>query len=724
MLQTTTYQYNKLGWLKSVTSPKGYTTSYYYDKNGNLLKTVNPDGGVMRFVFDFRNNITQKIMPTQYLSTADTAATFSAENIQNSASTAYTQTGHGYRYVYETNGALKSVTDPLNFTSSYTYDIYGNKTTETMPNGAIYGYTYNVMNLLETATFKETSPSTAVTLTSYAYDILANGNTTMTATQYFDAGNMAVTKTTFDYAGRAIRVDQPDVTHVSSQYNANGTLASLTDANGNTTYYAYDGLNRQIKQWSPVSTGAFSYSAITYDKSGRVLTKSQAVGTAPNGVIPAGSLITSAYTYNADGLLTQETTNGGAKTTYMYDNNGNMTEKRSYYDTSNYNREYYTYNNIDKPATLNIETQYRDIYGYADNTTSLALTTSLTYDKNGNTLTETDPNGITTTYTYDLMDRLLTTSRPGTDENNAPTTITTSQTYNWAGDILASTNELGKQTSYSYDQRGFLLKITDANNGVLYFTYDRAGRKTAEVSPKNYNSSLTISNMPRTEYTYDLMSRPLRETQIYKDDTGAWKTVVSSAYTYDNNGNVIKSQDALGYQGNYGTLYEYDMQNRVTKTKDPESQIAGLPYTSLTAYDGTGRATSSTDANGVATSFTYDNNGNILTIEVGGVLTQTNTYDLLGNMLTSTDGNGNTATYTYNSLNKLRGMALPGDSTISAYTVTYEYTKLGQPASQTDSIGKQSVLTYDNHGRLLSTTEKTSLGAQPITVSSRYDKAG
>ena len=71
-------------------------------------------------------------------------------------------------------------------------------------------------------------------------------------------------------------------------------------------------------------------------------------------------------------------------------------------------------------------------------------------------------------------------------------------------------------------------------------------------------------------------------------------------------------------------------------------------------------------------------------MKVGGLLTQTNTYDLLGNLLTSEDGNGNKSVYAYNSLNEMRSMTLPGDASIPSYTAAYKYTKLGQPAAQTD----------------------------------------
>ena len=97
----------------------------------------------------------------------------------------------------------------------YTYDSYGNVLTETKPNGAIYGYTYTVMDLIDTATFKESAVATAGTLQEYTYATLANGNTTFTVTRYFDSTNTAVTTTTYDYAGREIRVDQADGTYIN-----------------------------------------------------------------------------------------------------------------------------------------------------------------------------------------------------------------------------------------------------------------------------------------------------------------------------------------------------------------------------------------------------------------------------------------------------------------------------------------------------------------------------
>lgn len=713
----TIYQYNKMGWLKSVKTPLGYTTTYYYDKNGLITKEVLHGGETTRTLYDFRGNITQKIMPVQYLSSNDTSTTFSSENILNSATNTYNVTTQGYRYIYGTNGTLTTLTDPLGNITSYTYDTYGNNLTETKPNGSIYLNAYDVMNRVTSKSFKKNASDTATLLNKYSYSVVNNCEVD-SVTQYFDASTSLITKTTYDYAKRPVRVDNPDNTYITNIYNANGTLYKSVDANSNSTYYDYDGLNRLTNTWQSIDNSTYAFSTLQYDKAGRIIKETKALNPTAYGTVPTSGLIWTSHTYYPDGKLKSDTDSAGSKKEYNYSNDGNLSSEYTYTTSTKYKEVDYTYNYLNKIASKNEVVYSQDITGYETAYSNINLTTSYTYDKDGNLYTETNPEGTIITYSYDLMERMLSNSQPGINENGSAVTITKSMTYDSMGNMATSTNELNKTTTYTYNEQGFLTKVTDPNDGISLCDYDLAGRKTVEVSPQNKTDG-DITTMNRTVYVYDNLNRLKTVTQIYSDPTtNTLKNVVTKAMTYDGNGNITYQQDALGYQKSYGTVYKYDYANRMIQETNPENGVTKK------VYDAAARLLSETDANGFTTEYTYNDAGQTLTTTKQNILTQSNTYDLAGNLLTQADGNGNLTSYTYNSLFKPSRITLPGDNNIAALTTTYRYTILGLPAEQCDSIGKCSVITYDKQGHKLTETEKKVGGTQAITLSYKYDQAG
>ena len=197
---TVNYTNNILGWKKTETNSKG-TTTFFYDKTGNILKVVYPSasgGGTERMLYDFRGNLTNKVEANQYASGSDTL-TVSAENIVSGTNT-YSNSAHGYRYVYNTKGQLQSLTDPLNYITGYAYDdLYGNVTKETRPNNSVRYFTYDA-------------------------------NSFSTVFTYDDGGN----KLTSVRAG---------VTR-SYTWDKLGNMLSETDGNGSTTYYTYNAFNQ------------------------------------------------------------------------------------------------------------------------------------------------------------------------------------------------------------------------------------------------------------------------------------------------------------------------------------------------------------------------------------------------------------------------------------------------------------------------------------------------
>lgn len=736
--KVTNYEYNKISWKTADITPKGHRTEYTYDRNGLLIKTVtvSDKNETTRVVYDLMGRKLQEISPNQYDGTKD-----------NLTADTYSDMSAGTRYEYYDSGKVKSVTDAVGNKTSYTYDVYGNTLTETKPNGSIYRYEYDVLDRLKKTYFKNDSTSMENLLMEYSYAIMDDHKTQQTETKYLNATDKALTVSIFDYAGRLVEKQNPDGTKIKTIYNANGTIEKQIALNGSTTYYKYDGLNRLLEQWSPfeVSNGntQYTYQKTDYDKAGRKTSEKSGKDKVELWGVPA-NLAVKNYTYYKNGKVKTVTDSGERKTEYLYDDDSNLQKESIYTSADNALVTEYTYNYLGKLSTKNQHINGGDIYGNAfDSNTDTALSTSYTYDKNGNTKTVTTPDNVTTTYTYDVLNRQLSVSQPGVNEKGDAVTITSSITYDWEGKPLTKMDPKGNVTGYEYDKRGNLIKTTDAKNGVALNNYDLGGRLIAEVSPQNYDSAKNIKDMNRIEYVYDVMGRVIAKKDIYLDPvTNQWVILFTKAYKYDNSGNTIKELDAIGYEygsGNtledkiesgYGIEYRYNLANVLESTIDPVSKERELAYSTKLEYDGLGRKVSETNANGVIKSYTYDDAGNVLSTSVkknsnsSPQVLQRYIYDLTGRALTQTDGNGNAIKFEYNALGKVRKAIYPGDSTISPNTVICQYDVMGNLKYQQDSLNRVKLFTYDNQCRQISVTEKKSDNTQSLTISVKYDING
>ena len=736
--KVTAYEYNRIGWKTAQITPKGNRTEFEYNKNGQLIKTtmVSSKNETQRTVFDILGRKIQEIAPNQYDSAKDNVGTDT-----------YTDNTAGTKYEYFDSGKIKEATNALGDKTSFTYDVYGNLLTETKPNGAMYRYEYDVLDRPLKLYLRDNLSVQEVLLTQYSYATLEDGKTQKTETKYQNSKDKAVTVYIYDYADRLVEQQNPDGTRIRTIYNANGTINRQISANGSSTYFKYDGLDRLTEQWTPfeVSNGntLYTYNKTEYDKAGRKTTVKSGKDKVILWSIPESFAITN-YQYYKNGNVRRTMDSEGRKTEYLYDDDGNVIKESVYTDATNKLVTDYTYNYLGKLEKKEQHVKAGDLYGNDfDDTKDTILTTSYTYDKNGNTKTVTAPNKVITTYDYDELDRQLSQSEPGVDEKGTAVTITNSTTYSWDGNPLTKTDAKGGITKYEYNQRGLLIKAIDAQNGTTAYEYDLAGRKIAEVTPKNYDSTKSIYDVTRIEYVYDTMNRLLAKKDIYIDAvTKQWVTIYTKTCKYDNSGNLIKQLDAAGYDSGagttpeekintgYGIEYTYNLVNLPITSKDPVAKEYALAFTSRYEYDGLARKISETNANKVETLYTYNNAGDILSVSLkknassAPKIVKHSTYDLAGRILEQTDGNGNTTTFEYNALGKVRKTAAPGDSTIPSITATSQYDEMGQLKQQSNSMGRVDLYTYDNQGRQLSHTEKKSDNTQAITTHSNYDLNG
>lgn len=263
------------------------------------------------------------------------------------------------------------------------------------------------------------------------------------------------------------------------------------------------------------------------------------------------------------------------------------------------------------------------------------------------------------------------------------------QSFNSTGQLTTLTDPNGNTTTLAYTGSD-LATITDQSGRVLTFT-SSGGRISSVKDPADRITTFT--------YTGSLL------TAVTDPANNSWQ------YTYDANNRMYGKTDPAG-NTSYNT---YDASGRNTGNIDAEGKTKTISYDSdtistITEKDGgvwtrtyspaINAPISTSDPLGNTTSFTYDNNGNMLTKTDPGGHTTTYTYDNANNLLTETDPLNKTTSYTYNSLGQVLTRTDPDN-----HTTTNSYDAKGNLLQTVDPNDATTAYTYDSKGNLLTITD-------------------
>jgi RHS repeat-associated protein len=235
------------------------------------------------------------------------------------------------------------------------------------------------------------------------------------------------------------------------------------------------------------------------------------------------------------------------------------------------------------------------------------------YNKDGYITTIKDGSG-TTKYTYDQLDRL-------TEIENGHKEVVKRE-YDLASELTKLTYPNGKAATRTYDKDGRLEKVIDWLEHATKFSYDPDSDQTAATFPTGTENE--------DKYVYNEADQ-ISEIKMMK----AAETLASLAYTRDNDGQV-KGITSKGLPGEEKPAYEYDANNRLKKggttsyeydadneptklgtgayTYNKADEIETGPSLKYT-YNEVDQRTKTTPTTGPATTYGYDQAGNLTTIE-------------------------------------------------------------------------------------------------------------
>src|ERR1017187_3682198 len=463
-------------------------------------------------------------------------------------------------------------------TSQTTYTYQGNSSTVTDPAGKWKQYANDALGNLATVlepdptanpvpgppasppAYPVTAAPTGMLLTSYAYDQVnhltqvamprntANGMVTQTRTFVYDPTTQRLTSAT-----------NPENGTVSYTYNADGTLATKKDANGNTGSYTYDTYGRLTA--IPDRGQTFTYDTCPANDSFRTSTPGQLVEAVFGSMVgpnelsfqydytytPAGKVASKALTLQSANHLSfggQIEASGTLTASCAYDNQGALTSlayPAAY--AAAYPTITYTLDAMERPTGN----------GYASGATYNAANQPL-YDG-------------TSTRTYNSLLQVQTVTGPGMNM-----TYKYSSTQN-NGQITSSVDWITRETvTYKYDALKRLLQA-GGTNWVENYVYDGYGNLT------QMNPTGTASGMPSMNLSIALDANNVPNNRIL----GA---------TYDQNGNLIVAA---------GVVNQYDVANRLS-----EGQTNGNNYY---GYDSDNRRIYYRDNNNNETIYFYGADG-------------------------------------------------------------------------------------------------------------------
>lgn len=686
---TTDYTWNSSGQLTQVTQTDTTTTSVPYSTNGQtriwaytyntygyLLTVDGPlsgTGDTVAYTYDtsgYLASITNELNQT---------LTVSAVNGRGEPTTVVDAAGITNDLTYDPEGRLKTIavdSSGLNAVTAIDYNVVGDITKITRPNGAYLQYTYDDARRI---TRVEDNSGDYV---EYDRDNLGNVTARRAKTS---GGTLKLSQTaTFDELGRLLTFVGSATQSWTHAYDKTNNRVSVTDPRSHVFRWAFDSVNRLI--------------STTDEDSGAVT-----------------------LTRNGQDQVTNYRDPRSLSTSYVRDGFGDIIQRTS----PDSGTSVYVYNALGMPTQI------------AD---GRSIVTNLTYDNAGRLLTRQYPAATAENVTYTWDSTTSGNNSVGRITKIEDASGSVEWFYNALGQATQekkTTSSVVYTVDYTYDLDGKVSQITYPSGRIVNISRDSAGRVSGITTKKDAGSaSVTLASGvaylplgPLTALTYgNGLTLGKTYTQDYLisglqvQDTATSTVVLDRSYAFGDAINLTGITDNL--VSARSETYAYTNANRL-------QQGDGI-WGSLTwAYDATGNRTSEVLTSGSTSTSTYNypgTNNRLSSITQGASTLRAFSYDGAGNI--SADTRGSTAyNYHYNNRNRLDQLSI--GATVTADYVYDGLERLAIRTTQNMTPAGTTHYVYDLAGHLIveatdggtTTREYIWLDDMPLAVVADVDTA-
>lgn len=607
-------------------------TAYSYDSANNQVSETENNIVTKYGNYDNKGNYQCKV---EGVSASDTSSGECA--FDPAASPAARRTDYTYDSRYFSKVATisePSVRSGFNRVTTYVYDDYGNRRSET-----IDGYSPDVQGgwtaVTRSTTWKYGGPNSSDCSESEApfhqlceIDGPRTDISDITLFRYYpddplEGNNRGRLKEVEDVNGVLFRSN--------IQYTATGKVASEDRPNGLSLIYTYYPGNDRLEAVTENSAAGNRITRWTYLATG----EAESITTGYN----SAAATTLTFGYDAARRLTRITDGLGNYQEYTLDTEGNRLSES-------------VHDNVG--ALMKTLSQTFDAYNRLNVFSQANEAVDYNYATDGTLDWKIESYGIATDYSYDALKRLVQTTQDQGGWNPETANSMTSYSYDVADRLTQVVDPMSGATSYIYDDLGNLISLTSPDTGVTRYQYDAAGNRIQQTDAIGQVITYAYDALNRmvaldapgidddVTNAYDsctngmgrlctVIVAPVSATPVVTDYSytafGDVASVPGVTYSYDEVGRVIST----AYPSGATVSYFYDVAGNITQVDlnrggQAQTLASGIQYAPF------GPMTGLTFGNGLVASKSFDQAYRASINMLGGLLSETYQFDPVGNL--------------------------------------------------------------------------------------------